>query len=76
MVVWARGEGRRDGQEDTVQPAGHTFAGEFHKFSCMCARISFLLNSQLVATQLQTETDFHLITPNDIILGSAARPRG
>ena len=56
--------------------AGQTFSGDFHKFSSLCARIGFLLNSQPVATQLQRETDFYLITPNDIILGRAARPRG
>ena len=55
--------------------AGHTFSGDYHKFCCLCARIGFLLNSRPVATQLQTETDLHLITPNNIILGRAAGRR-
>jgi hypothetical protein len=56
--------------------AGQAFSGDFHQLSALLARVSFLLNSRPIATQSFTETDFHLITPNDILLGRAAKPRG
>ena len=56
--------------------AGRAFSGNFHQFEELLARIAWLLNSRPVATHAQTETDFYLVTPNDIILGRAARPRG
>ena len=56
--------------------SGHTFSGDFHQLESLLARICWLLNSRPVAAHSVTETDFHVITPNDIILGRAARPRG
>ena len=56
--------------------SGHTFTGDFHQLESLLARICWLLNSRPVAAHSVTETDFHVITPNDIILGRAARPRG
>jgi hypothetical protein len=56
--------------------AGHEFVGDFHQFEALLARVAWLLNSRPVATRVQTDSDFHLISPNDIILGRAARSRG
>jgi hypothetical protein len=55
---------------------GQAFCGDFPQLAGRLARIQWLLNSRPVATHCQTETDFHLISPNDIVLGKAARPRG
>ena len=56
--------------------AGQTFTGDFHQLEALLARIQWLLNSRPVATHSQSDTDFHLISPNDIILGRAARIQG
>jgi hypothetical protein len=55
---------------------GHQFTGDFHQFEALLARVAWLLNSRPVATKSQTDSDLYLISPNDIILGRAARPRG
>ena len=55
---------------------GHTFSGDFHQLEALLKWVSWLLNSRPIATHSMTEWDFHLITPNDIVLGRAARPRG
>ena len=55
---------------------GQNFKGDFHAFESLFTRISWLLNSQPIAVQNLSETDIHLISPNDILLGRAARHRG
>jgi hypothetical protein len=55
---------------------GRGFSGNFHQLEALLARISWLLNARPLAVESCSESDFHLISPNDIILGRAARPRG
>jgi hypothetical protein len=55
---------------------GRAFSGDFHKLEALLSRIAWLLNSRPIAVRSLSETDFFMITPNDIILGRAARPHG
>ena len=55
---------------------GQVFSDEFHHFKALLSRIARLLNSRAVAARCYTNTDFHLVTPKDIILGKAARTHG
>ena len=54
---------------------GHAFSGDFHQLEALLARVSWLLSSRPIATHSMTESDFHMITPNAIVLGRSARPR-
>ena len=53
--------------------SGQAFMGDFHQLETLLARIAWLLNSTPVAARSFTDTDFYLVTPNDVILGRAAR---
>ena len=55
---------------------GHAFSGDFHQLEVLLARVSWLLNSRLIASHSMTDSDFNLIPPNNLLLSRIARPRG
>ena len=46
---------------------------DFHEFDAVCHKVSNILNSRPLAARMLGEDSFHSITPNDFLLGRAAR---
>ena len=48
---------------------------DFSQFEALLLRVSYILNSHPIGARVLSEDDFHPISPNDLLLGRAARRR-
>ena len=48
---------------------------DFDQLEALFLKVSYILNSRPIGARLLSEEIFHPITPNDLLLGRAARPR-